>query len=348
MSWLAVGTVAVGAGSAIYSATQNKGSSNGQRNVGSELNGLPWDQQAKLQKEMSKYQVETLYPMMAAQERKATDKQRKADMIGLGKYGTGITDNIGAINPGWQTALQQLSGSAATAGQPDALAQQMNWQALNTGPSELRTTLQGQALSELGLGSQLTDQQIRDVTQATRAGFNDRGLAMSNPAIGMELLNRDLYGQQRLQQRQGFAANMAQLGLQEDAANRGFQGSVENQNQARMANGQNFQLTNAQVQQGALSPTLGFFGQRTPVSVTAPGSVLAASTGSMQPLMNYGMDAANTNFNANANAAISGRNNNSALLGSLIGAGGQMAGAYIGNMGGGGGGAGEYASPKYL
>jgi len=51
----------------------------------------------------------------------------------------------------------------------------------------------------------LTPEQERDVALATRTGFAQRGNLMGNQALGAELLNRDVYRQQRF----GTALNQA-------------------------------------------------------------------------------------------------------------------------------------------
>ncbi len=48
-------------------------------------------------------------------------------------------------------------------------------------------------------------------------------------------------------------------------------------------------------------------------------------------LLGYGQDLNNTNYNANAAANIAGSNQNAALYGSLIQAGGNVAGSYYAN-----------------
>lgn len=52
----------------------------------------------------------------------------------------------------------------------------------------------------LASGGALTPEQNRDVTQATRSGFAARGNVTGNQSLGSELLNRDVYRQQRFGQ----------------------------------------------------------------------------------------------------------------------------------------------------
>lgn len=65
-------------------------------------------------------------------------------------------------------------------------------------------------LPVLQSGGALTPEQNRDVTQATRAGFAARGNVVGNQALGTELLNRDLYRQERF----GTALNQT-LGIEQ-------------------------------------------------------------------------------------------------------------------------------------
>ena len=100
------------------------------------------------------------------------------DLDSLGRlYGLSGTQTIGGINNASRNALQ----------------------------GSLTGDLQNAAQGQLALGSSLSDQQKRDATQSAREAWSARGLINSNGAIGAEILNRDAYGQQLLQQREGFA-----------------------------------------------------------------------------------------------------------------------------------------------
>jgi hypothetical protein len=78
---------------------------------------------------------------------------------------------------------------------------------------------------------------------------------------------------------------------------------------------------------------LGFFG-RTGIAPTTGGQVLAsapnvigAGSAAMNPILNYGSDLFNTNFNADAATRINNANNLAAIHGAIIGA--------VGNLGSG-------------
>ncbi len=77
----------------------------------------------------------------------------------------------------------------------------------NAGTSSLGRGLETSALQQLNLGTSTSAAEQRGATQQARAGMEARGLGNSNGAIAAEVLNNYQLGQQRLQQRQGFAQN---------------------------------------------------------------------------------------------------------------------------------------------
>lgn len=279
-----------------------------------------------------------LDPALAKQERLATRWQRRADLHDLENLGGGYMEALQGIDPAWAqglgaigTELGQLGGSPllgqlnADAGagyQPDAVAQRLSSSALGAGPSALRTELERQALGDLQLGRFLSPAQQRDAEQAARQAYADRGLAFSPGAIGAEILNRDQYATAREAQRRGFAADTQGLAQREDesifnrllgaeqssqaglGAFRNFALGVQGANAQQDAGRRGFVLGATQTAQAALNPVLGMFSQRTPVSPGAGAQILGAGTSAaqqgMQPLMSYGSDLFNTNFNAAA------------------------------------------------
>lgn len=95
-------------------------------------------------------------------------------------------------------------------------------QAMGAGYGPLGTDLQNMARQQLALGGGLSDEQKRNATQAAREGWAARGLINSNGAVGAEVLNRDAYSQALLNQRQGFAQNVNQLGQSQQGLNNNF------------------------------------------------------------------------------------------------------------------------------
>ena len=87
--------------------------------------------------------------------------------------------------------------------------------------SPLSRELSRQANEELRLGGDLSADQIRDVTQATRAGFSDRGMVRSGDAIMDEIANRHDYRMSRQNQRRAFADQV--LGREHEAFGLGTQ-----------------------------------------------------------------------------------------------------------------------------
>jgi hypothetical protein len=136
-----------------------------------------------------------------------------------------------------------------------------NYQASTAGYSPLGGDLQQMARDQLALGSGLSQAQSRDATQAAREGWAARGLINSPGAVAEEVLNRDRYGQQLLQQRQAFANQANQLGMSQQGQNNQFTLGTLGANatqgaqglQAALANqGMNYQ-TQAQNQQAGMN-----------------------------------------------------------------------------------------------
>ena len=80
-------------------------------------------------------------------------------------------------------------------------------------PSNIEATLMRDAEAELALGRQLSPEEMRNATQSARAAMAARGMATGNAAVGAEILNRDAFAQQRLDQRRQFALGANQLDL---------------------------------------------------------------------------------------------------------------------------------------
>lgn len=81
----------------------------------------------------------------------------------------------------------------------------------NPQQKQLMGELNKQAMADLNLGGKLSPDEIRELTQATRAGYNDRGMVRSGGAVLDEIANRSAYKQQRQGQRQTFAGQVAGL-----------------------------------------------------------------------------------------------------------------------------------------
>lgn len=73
------------------------------------------------------------------------------------------------------------------------------------GPSDIERELNQQALSELRMGGALSPEEQRAASQSARAAYSARGLATGSPAAVAEVLARDSFGRQRMQERRAFA-----------------------------------------------------------------------------------------------------------------------------------------------
>lgn len=259
-----------------------------------------------------------LYPQLTGAERKATSQQRTGDLRDLNRLGSGYMDALDRINPNWRASLDALNAESMSAAGPNPFLDSLEGfslgafdQARSAGPSALRLELDRQALDDLQLGRFLSPEQERGAEQSARAAWSARGLAYSPGAVGAEILNRDAVATDRQNQRRAFAGNQASAGLAEDNSlwqrlmgagqlGVGVGGLRQNDDQLRRG----FLLNNANAQQGAFGPLLGFFG-RTNVSPTAGGNLLQGGQGlasSASPVLSYGSDLYNTNFNAQAAA----------------------------------------------
>jgi hypothetical protein len=109
-------------------------------------------------------------------------------------------------------------------------------------PNAIEGELQRQAEEELALGRSLTPEQLRDATQSARSAFAARGLGTSAGASAAEILNRDAYGQQRLDARRGFAAGVNQMDLARRQRRVGLAGAYTELDPFRQAIGPAFGL----------------------------------------------------------------------------------------------------------
>lgn len=157
-------------------------------------------------------------------------------------------------------------------------------------PSAIEAQLQRDAEAELALGRQLTPEQQREASQSARAAFAARGLASSMGSSAAEILNRDAYGQQRLDARRAFAANVNQMDLARRQRRIGLGGMYLETDPYRQALGPAFGLggDTLRTSQGQVS---NIFGN----SLTQSGNVASFNTN---------MAASNRNAILNNNAAM--------------------------------------------
>ena len=288
-----------------------------------------------------------LYPQLVNLQAQGNQAIRSQDVGDIASMGTATQNAINRINPNFKSSLDAMNGAAGQAMAGSPLLGQLNQsgtQAIQKAEGITTDPLMGQlnqsASEQLALGSGLSPQQVRDATQAARDAYASRGVAMSNPSIVAEAMNRDAYGQQLLQQREGYAQGVQNLGQQEAASNTAQQVQLGNYaqgvqaaNLAQKGQGEQFLAANQQAQQGALTPALGILTQQTQVSPTSGAQMMAAAPNTMgagaqmmNPLLSYGQDLYNTNFNAAWNTQAADASNMAAIHGAIIGAVGNMAG----------------------
>ena len=184
-------------------------------------------------------------------------------------------------------------------------------------PNAIEAQLQRDAESELALGRSLSPEQQREASQSARAAFAARGLSTSMGSSAAEILNRDAYGQQRLDARRGFAAGVNQM----DLARR----------QRRIGLGGMYMETDPYRQ--ALGPAFGLGGDTLRTSQNQVSNIFNNSlqqSGNVSSF-NTNMLASNRNAVLNNNAAMqaaamqAGASQNAGMMGMLGGIGGGVA-----------------------
>ena len=264
--------------------------------------------------------------------------------------------------------LSQLNNQAMTQG-PSALQQQQNGiasgllsQGGNLSASDLRNIQQNSRAGFAARGLDATNASVVDETFQTDAaqrarlqqnlgiaqGVQNQGLQEQNlqNQFGLGVANQN-YASNALNQQgqianQNFGLNSFNSNLQ---AQQGQQSALNQQatlsEQQRQAQLQAM-LAATQAQQGGnLDPYSAILNGTNQNLLSGALSLYGTNAGTQNNLLNtlygYGQDLNNTNYNANAAANIAGSNQNAALTGSLIGAGGQLGSAYLRNQGSTGG-----------
>jgi hypothetical protein len=184
-------------------------------------------------------------------------------------------------------------------------------------PNAIEAQLQRDAESELALGRSLSPEQQREASQSARAAFAARGLGTSMGSSAAEILNRDAYGQQRLDARRGFAAGVNQMDLARRQRRIGLAGAYTELDPFRQSIGPAFGL-GASTLSNTTGQVSGIFGN----SLQQSGNVASFNTN---------MLASNRNAVLNNNAAMqaaamqAGASQNAGMMGMLGGIGGGVA-----------------------
>jgi hypothetical protein len=181
-------------------------------------------------------------------------------------------------------------------------------------PNAIEAQLQRDAESELALGRSLTPEQQREASQSARAAFAARGLGTSMGSSAAEILNRDAYGQQRLDARRGFAANVNQMDLARRQRRIGLAGAYTELDPFRQSIGPAFGLGAS-----TLSNTTGQVGNIFANSLQQSGNVSSFNTNMGMSLRN---SALNNNAAMQAAAMQAGASQNAGMMGMFGGIGG--------------------------
>ena len=182
-------------------------------------------------------------------------------------------------------------------------------------PTAIEAQLQRDAEAELALGRSLSPEEERNAQQSARAAMAARGMATSNAGVGAEILNRDAYGQARLDQRRNFALGANQL----DLARR----------QRRIGLGGMYLETDPYRQ--ALGPAFGLGGDTLRTSQGQVSNIFANS-------LNQSGNVASFNTNMGMSLRNSALNNNAAMQAAAMQAGASQNAGMMGMFGGIGGG----------
>jgi hypothetical protein len=137
-----------------------------------------------------------------------------ADQLGnMGMRTAEMGDAAGQQISSLAPLAQQQAGFAAgnIYGLGGMLANEAQQGFANAGPTSIEQSLYNQGQADLALGRSLSAEETRDATQSARQGMAARGMATGMGALGAELLNRDRFANQRLNQRRSFAAEANNL-----------------------------------------------------------------------------------------------------------------------------------------
>lgn len=160
--------------------------------------------------------LEEAYPRLAALEQEYADdfaraeanaatERARAELAGVRELGGDVREAILDASPGARKA--------------DALIQR---ELDAAGPSAIENELKAQALEELRLRGELSADEVRQVTQGSRAAQSARGLATGSAAAVEELMRRAQYAEERKAGRRAFAAGVDTMETQREASDRAF------------------------------------------------------------------------------------------------------------------------------
>jgi hypothetical protein len=245
--------------------------------------------------------------MYAAATRSAIDTMREEEEQLKRLYPTMVGLQFGTVNELARGLDNEYLGRARSVIGEELLAASQ--------PNQIEAMLQRQAQDELALGRSLSPEQERAAQQSARAAFAARGLGASAGSSAAEILNRDQFAQQRLDQRRQFALGANQLDLARRQRRLGLAGGYADLDPYARATGPAFQVGSANTGQG-----LQAIGQTFGNALQASGNVQSFNTNMQAGLYNSWQ---------NNNAAVQGANMQSramrdaarmGMIGNIIGA----------------------------
>jgi hypothetical protein len=177
-------------------------------------------------------------PRLTKAETNAAGQRAGMERAIVNKQGKATINSIFKASPDLKKAKDSLFGQLS-----------------GIGPSDIEKELTGQAFADLKLGGALSAEDQRLAQQAARGAFAARGLNNSNVSAVAEVLGRQQYSDERLNNRRAFAGNVEAQNQGREAADRGFASTVYNQGFATLDPYQ--RVFGAYSQQGGNPATLG-------------------------------------------------------------------------------------------
>ncbi|MEI6033532.1 MAG: hypothetical protein WCS65_04510 [Verrucomicrobiae bacterium] len=293
----------------------------------------------------SEMRMMTQYAQAFAAAQAEQQLKTNQGMIDQSLAATGKIAGTLGDSPYTKSALARLDAAGTNY---DAMAPQAQQMALlggqavgDVGGTEIERQLESQALSDLAIGRSLSPEQERAAQQSARAGFAARGMATGTPSAVAEILNRDVYAQNRLDSRRAFAGSVNQAQTQNRISRLGTAGNLLGQTAGVYQNMGAGQQSLAQSYVGA-DPYQRALGSNIPIA--SQGASASMTSSAFGQMAQYGSDLFNTNYNAQWSDYLNGQNNslamqmgrmqqgsaaaagNQATTGAMIGAGGAIIG----------------------
>lgn len=214
-----------------------------------------------------------------------------------GLYASPSQVNVQTVTP--QTVNAQQIGQQ----QINPLLSQLTGQAMqNQGPSINQQAQNAYALQAISNGGNLSNSELRDVQQSSRAGFASRGLGATNASVVDEALQTDSAKRARLLQNLGLAQGVQNQGLAEQNQQQQFGLGVGSQLFGYNQLGQQANLANqsSDLQGQLANQSSNLSGQLANQSTGLQASLANQSAGLQAQLANqsFGLNSFNANLNS--------------------------------------------------